>query len=215
MPAFYRQALAASPSEASQQGDQFERAALALHNSAQHTGRWELSFSADEINGWLATDLPAKFPRLLPAGISDPRVAIEGDTFRIAVRYNRGGVDTVLSLTGEAYLTAQTNEVAIRLGEARAGLVPIPLGRVIQEINDRAERSDVNLRWTEVKASPVALVRLPLDSDREDRRVVLDRLDTRPGHVLVAGHTETLAYPHDHDASPATAGQSDKATRQR
>jgi hypothetical protein len=121
----------------------------------------------------------------------------------------------VLSIAGEAYLTAQTNEVAIRLDSARAGLVPIPLGRVIQEINDRAERADVNLRWTEVKGSPVALLRLPLESDNSERRSVLDRLDTRPNQILLAGRTELLSAPHDHVAAPATAGQSDKTTRQR
>jgi len=214
-PRFYRQAMSASPADALKHGEHFERAALDLHNSSQHLGRWEISLTADEINGWLATDLPTKFPRLLPSGISDPRVAIDGDIFRLAVRYHRDGVDTVLSIAGEAYLTAQTNEVAIRLDSARAGLVPIPLGRLIQEINDRAERSDVNLRWTEVKGSPVALVRLSLESDKSERRAVLDRLDIRPGQILLAGRTELLSLPPNHDPAPATAGQSDKTTRQR
>jgi len=214
-PAFYREALSAAPAESAEQGERFERAALALHNNSQQAGRWELSFSADEINGWLTTELPTKFPRLLPAGVSDPRVAIDGKLFHIAVHYNRGGVDTVLSIAGEAYLTAQTNEVAIRLEQARAGLVPIPLGPLIQEINDRAERSDVNLRWTEVKGSPVALLRLPLDFDGEDRRVVLDRLDTTHGHFLIAGRTELWPKPSADNQQPATAGQSDKVTRQR
>jgi hypothetical protein len=214
-PRFYRQAMAASPADALRHGEHFERAALDLHNSAQHVGRWQISLTADEINGWLATDLPAKFPRLLPSGISDPRVAIDGDVFHLAVRYHRGNIDTVLSLAGEAYLTAQTNEVAIRLDSARAGLVPIPLGRVIQEINDRAERADVNLRWTEVKGSPVALLRLPLESENSERRTVLDRLNTTPNQILLAGRTEFLSSPPDHLAAPNTAGQSDKATRQR
>ncbi len=214
-PAFYREALAASPEEAVQQGERFERAALALHNQTQHVGRWETSLSADEINGWLATELPAKFPRLLPVGISEPRIAIDGETFHIAVRYRRGGVDTVLSLSGEAYLTAQTNEVAIRLERARAGLVPIPLSRVIDEVNERAERTDVSLRWTEVKGSPVALIRLPLDRDDDKSRVVLDRLDTANNQLLLAGRTEMPAPTATDESQPATAGQPDKATRQR
>ncbi len=212
-PAFYRVALASSPAEAIEQGERFERAALALHNQAQHAGRWETSLSADEINGWLATELPTKFPQLLPAGISDPRVAIDGDMFHIAVRYSRGNVDTVLSISGEAYLTAQTNEIAIRLDAARAGLVPIPLGRVIQEIDDRAERSDVSLRWTEVKGLPVALVRLPLDRDDDKGRIVLDRLSTANNQLLLAGRTEMATTTEE--KQPATAVQEDKATRQR
>lgn len=210
-PDFYRQALAATPADAVEQGERFERAALALHNQTQHAGRWETSLTADEINGWLATELPAKFPHLLPTGVSEPRVAIDGEQFHIAVHYERGGVDTVLSISGEAYLTAQTNEVAIRLIQARAGLVPIPLSRVIEEINDRAERSDVALSWSEVKGSPVALVRLSLDRDDDRGRVILDRLDASNNRLLLAGRTERLTA----EIEPATAGQSDKATRQR
>lgn len=212
-PSFYRAALASSPAEAIEQGERFERAALALHNQSQHAGRWETSLSADEINGWLATELPAKFPQLLPTGISEPRVAIDGDMFHIAVRYSRGNVDTVLSISGEAYLTAQTNEIAIRLDSAHAGLVPIPLGRVIQEIDDRAEKNDVSLRWTEVKGLPVALIRLTLDRDDNQGRVVLDRLSTANNQLLLAGRTEMSAATEE--SRPATAGQGDKTTRQR
>src|SRR5262245_19913139 len=88
---FYLEAISASSAETTQHGEHFERAVLAVHNNAQHAGRWETSFTADEINAWLATDLPAKFPRLLPAGVSEPRVAIDGDGFHFAVRYQRGG----------------------------------------------------------------------------------------------------------------------------
>jgi hypothetical protein len=214
-PRFYREAITASTEESSQRGEQFERAALELHNSVQHAGRWEFSVSADEINGWLSAELPAKFPELLPAEISDPRVAIDGETLRVAIHYQRGGVDTVLSVTGEVYLTAQANEIAIRLDNARAGLVPIPLGRLIQEIDERAERAQLNLRWTEVKGSPVALVRLALDSDRDKRRVVVDRFDTIRGRIVVAGRTELLGTPVAAELEPATAGQPDRSTRQR
>ena len=214
-PSFYHEALRASPLESARHGERFEDAALALHNAAHKAGRWEAAISADEINGWLATDLAAKFPGLLPAGISDPRVAIDGDTFRVAIHYQRGAVDTVLSISGEAYLTAQTNEIAIRLESARAGLVPIPLGRVIEEVNERVERGDVNLRWTEIKGSPVALVRLPVDLLEDERRIVLDRLDTRPGQILLAGRTESFSPRAEGEPQPATAVQSDKEIRQR
>src|SRR5262245_66308041 len=75
-PQFYREALAAAPRSQHDEGQRFERQALALHNQLQHTGRWEVRFTQDEINGWLASELPEKFPELLPHGVSDPRVAI-------------------------------------------------------------------------------------------------------------------------------------------
>jgi hypothetical protein len=215
-PAFYRQALAAPPDEQRTSGENFERSALALHNQLYEAGRWQTCLTQEEINGWLATDLPEKFPQALPPGISDPRIAIEDEMVHLAVRYQRGGVDTVLSISGEAYLTAQPNEIAVRLDRARAGMLPVPLARFLDEITDRAARADVPLRWTEVRGAPVAIVRLPLDRDDEDKRVVLEDIRWRDGQLLVAGRTEEQSLPGGNESQPATAVQPGaKETRQR
>lgn len=216
VPDFYQQALAAPVAAQAEEGDEFERTALDLHNQLQHSGRWEARLTQEQVNGWLAIDLPAKFPHALPDGLSEPRIAIEDGVLRIALRYQRAGVDTVLSIAGEAYLTAQPNEIAVRFDQARAGLVPIPLTRFLDEIAEQAARANVPLRWTEVGGSPVALIRPPLDaSDGRHRRVVLDRLQLDRGQLVLGGSTEEA--PAAGDAShPTTATQSsDKETRQR
>lgn len=216
-PAFYRQALAASPEALAENGQQFERTALELHNQLQLDGHWQVSITQDEINGWLASDLPAKFPRVLPPGASEPRIAIDDGEFRLAVHYRSGGVDTVLSLAGEAYLTAQPNELAVRLVKTRAGLLPVPLERLIQEISAWSVRADFPLRWTEVRGAPVALVRLPLELDDEGkRRVVLDRLNLSEGKLFLAGRTQDGLSPDGDTGRPIAAGQpGEKETRQR
>jgi hypothetical protein len=215
-PAFYQRALAAPQDEQKTNGENFERSALALHNQLYEAGRWQTCLTQDEINGWLATDLPKKLPQVLPPGISDPRIAIEDETVHLAVRYRRSGVDTVLSISGEAYLTAQPNEIAVRLDRARAGMLPVPLARFLHEITSRAEKADMPLRWTEVRGAPVALLRLPLDRDEEGRRVVLEEIRWRDGQLLVAGRTEEQTLPGTGEQQPATAVQSGaKETRQR
>jgi hypothetical protein len=215
-PAFYRRALAAPQDEQQINGQHFERSALALHNQIYEAGRWQTCLTQDEINGWLATDLPEKFPKALPPGISEPRIAIENETVHLAVRYRRSGVDTVLSISGEAYLTAQPNEIAVRLDRARAGLLPVPLARFLNEITARAAKAEVPLRWTEVRGAPVALLRLPLDQDEEGCRVVLEDIRWRNGQLVVAGRTEEPLLPTEKDEQPTTAVQpGDKETRQR
>jgi hypothetical protein len=214
-PNFYRQALAASP-EAS--GDNVERQALALHNQLRHSGAFELQLSQEEINSWLATDLPAKFPTVLPSGVSDPRVAIDGKQLHLAVHYQRDGVDTVISLACEAWLTDQPNEVAIRFAAARAGLVPIPLSRFLAEISERAARAGLPLRWTDVNGAPTAIVRLRLGNgivnDADARAVVLDDLAVGSGRIAIVGHTFTAAEAAE--SRPVTAGQpATSETRQR
>src|SRR5437868_16136 len=203
-PAFYQQAIAAPPANLSEEGERFERTALELHNQLQHFGRWEACLTQEQVNGWLAIDLPTKFPHALPSGVSEPRIAIGEGKLHIALHYQRGGVDTVLSIAGEAYLTAQPNEIAVRLDQARAGLVPIPLTRFLDEIAERAARANVPLRWTEVNGAPVALIRPPLDaSDASHRRVVIDRLQLDRGQLVLGGRTEEV--PAGDASHPSTA----------
>jgi hypothetical protein len=217
VPEFYRKALAAPPTLQREGGQRFERHALALHNQFHHAGHWEVRFDQDDINGWLAADLPAKFPRALPPGVSEPRIAIDRGAVRLAVHYQRSGVDTVVSLSGQAYLTDQPNEVAIHVEQARAGLLPVPLGKFVQEITERAARANVPLRWTEAHGTPVALVRVPLALDDVQRRqFVLERLHFGDGELVVAGRTEEPAPDSDDRAAPSTAVQpGDSEIRQR
>lgn len=201
-PRFYEQALHTPPGENSAR---LEEQALALHNQLMHVGRWEVRFSQDEINDWLASELPEKFPQSLPAGISQPRVALEDNLARVAVHYERDGVATVVSLAGDVYLTKQPNEVAVRIAQARAGLIPVPLSRFLQEISQRAARANLRLRWSETQGTPVALLRLPLDADdRQPRRVILERVSFSAGQLLVAGRTEVQSPAGD---AAVTAGQ--------
>ena len=49
-------------------------------------GHWEIRFTADEINGWLAVDLVKNHPNALPPTLKDPRVSIDPN------EYHRGGL---------------------------------------------------------------------------------------------------------------------------
>jgi len=211
-PVFYQQALAREPASLEDDGQQFERQVLALHNQLSTPGDWEVRFTQNEINGWLATDLPGKFPRALPSGISDPRVAIIGNEIHLAVHYRRGGVDTVVSLAGEASLTNQPNEIAVRIDHARAGMLPVPLGNFVQEIGERAERANIRLRWTEVNGAPVALIRMPLSAEDGQRQVVLEQLRLKDGQLIVSGRT---TEPAENEESITAAQAAESETRQR
>ena len=191
VPVFYERALAVQPEIQKAAGQKFEQQALSLHNQVRQSGRWEARFTQDEINGWLAADLPVKFPQALPKGASDPRMALGADQVQLAVRYERGATKAVVSLAGRVQLTAEPNELAVRVDGVRAGALPLPLSEFRDEIAERAAKAGVPIRWTEAEGVPVALVRLPLEP-REfgGRRLVVEELRVTDGELFVAGRTE-------------------------
>jgi len=206
VPDFYQRALAAPATTLHEDGQRFEEQALALHNQLQHPGRWEVHFTQDEVNGWLAAELPAKFPLALPPGLSEPRIAIDRGVVHLAVRCKRGGMDTVMSLIGKAHLTDEPNELAIHITQVRAGSLPVPLGRFLDEITQRAAEADIPIRWTEAEGAPVALIRLPIEL--EDRRqFLLERFEFGDRELAVAGRTERELPQQGNPTAPATAAQ--------
>lgn len=218
VPAFYHVALAQKPVEQKAAADKLERQVLELHNEVRKPGRWEARFSQDEINGWLAADLPVKFPGVLPYGVSQPRVAIEANKMQMAVRFKQGDVETVLSLAGDAYLTDRPNEVAIHIQHVRAGLIPVPLAKFMDNIAEEATDAGLPLRWAEQDGDPVAIVTLPLDrKEFRGKQLRVEELQINDGEIVVSGRTdappaETAREPSDQPEGEST-GASD--TRQR
>src|SRR5207249_3780631 len=97
--------LSVTRSQQFEAGQRFERQALALHNHLYHPGHWSARFTQDEINGWLATELPAKFSHLLPAGLCEPRIMIERGAVHFAARYQEGNDVAIVSASARAFLT--------------------------------------------------------------------------------------------------------------
>ena len=52
----------------------FARQTAALNNHLRRMGGWEAHFTDQQVNGWLAVDVPKNHPDLLPPEISHPRV---------------------------------------------------------------------------------------------------------------------------------------------
>jgi len=147
-PAFYEQAMEATPTQQVEAGDELERRLLDLRNDARRSGQWSSEFSAAQINGWLATHLERKFQdQGLPDDVKDPRVAISGGKLKLGFRY-LGEVETVVSVEIEPYLTDKTNVVAIRLHGIHAGKLPIPRKMALEAVSDAARQANWKLVWT-------------------------------------------------------------------
>ena len=190
-PQFYTQALRVEPELQREAGDELEKNVLELHNTARNEGLWQAVFTEAQINGWLAADLPEKFPHILPTGTNEPRVSIDSDRIKIACRYRRGKVNTIISFDLIVNLTSETNTLAIRVSKVRAGALPVPLKRLLTPITKACARSNITLRWSQIDGDPVALVTIPHQHvDYAHREIYLESFEMRDGEIALAGRTQ-------------------------
>jgi hypothetical protein len=193
VPAFYEQALSPklTPREQTVLSDDFEHDVLELHNDAGKLGGWEAVFTDEQINAWLATDLPRDHPRALPDDMREPRVNITPELARVACRYRHESLETVLSLEAEIHLTDKPNQVAVRIRSVRAGWVPLPVGSLVKQATEAARRKGVELVWSQQDGDPVALFTISARHEQSpNREVYVDTLELRDGEIRLAGHTE-------------------------
>jgi len=191
-PEFYREAIqsAPAPEVQAEAGDALEREVLDLRNSVKRSGHWEARFTDEQINGWLAVDLPEKFPNVLPKQINDPRVSITPGEALLGARYEDTRITTVVSLALDISLSDEPNVIAVRIKKARAGAIPAPITSWLDKVTVEAAKAGIEIRWVQVEGDPVAMVTLPTNHKEMDKRILsLERLDLLEGEVVLAGKT--------------------------
>jgi hypothetical protein len=191
---FYAAATEAEPQELKSAHKRLESRVSAL-SAPKPAGRWHTIFSDEEVNGWLATMLENEYAELLPPGVSDPRVAFADGVCKLGYRYDGQQFRTVVSVEGEAFM-ASADVAAIRFRRAWAGVLPLPMSRVVKEVSAAAKKLDIPVRWTEQDNDPVLLTPVAgaLSTDEELRQ--LERLEVHEGELLLAGS----AKPRRNDA---------------
>ena len=203
---FYAEATEAKPAELREAGEQLEDRVADLNDQAETTGRWESTFSDAEVNGWLATILKEKYPTLLPPEVVDPRVSFVAGRCLLGYRFEGNTLRAMVTIEGEAFM-ASHDVARIRFRKARIGILPLPLAKVVEHINNGAKQLDIALRWLENEGDPVLLVGVTnaLSTDDEVRR--LEAIDLREGELSLAG----TATPRKASSSAAGLSQRTKA----
>lgn len=186
VPGFYRQAMQVGLQEHRAESAKMQRQVAGLVSDVNREGRWQAVFTAAEINGWLAIELAKNRPEILPTGLSEPRVSITKDGVRIAARFRGAAVDTVVSLGVDVYL-AGPDVVALRVQRVRAGSLPLPLGRILNEVSQATSRLEWEVRWGQEGGDPVALVTIPPPRNPGEKRVGIDAIELDEGVIRVAG----------------------------
>jgi hypothetical protein len=192
VPEAYEQALEIDPATLRQGSDELLRRASALASDVQREGQWEAWFTEEQINGWLAVDLPENHPDTLPGWVRDPRVAIDDGRVALFCAVERDDRRSVLTLHIEPYM-AEPNVVALRLLGARAGVLPLPLGRVTEQVTQGARDAQLRVQWQQAGGDPVALVHVPELETDDEKSLRVERVEVSQGQIYVAGTTGDAA----------------------
>ncbi len=192
-PEAYRRALDMATEVAQRENDEFLRRAARWQRARQRPGQWEVRFSPDQLNGWLAVDLPQNHPQSLPPQLRNPRVALNNGTITLFVQAQWAGREIVMSVEVEPFLVSST-VLGLRLRGLRAGRLPLPQRELIDRISRAAAEAGLGLQWRTSNGDPVAII--PIGNEGrvilrqgESIYVALDRLTVSPEELIIAGRT--------------------------
>lgn len=195
VPEFYTRAAETLPASTEEASLHLQQEVEQLQSDAAKVGSWNATFSGDQINAWLIEELPRKFPQLLASGASEPRIVIEDGRLLAAVRYKNRRIDTVISCALSVELTEQPNMLALHVNDLRAGALPIPLNNFLKGITREAAKGDVDIRWDDTQAGPIALVTVPSEHPGYERTpVIVESIQLLEGKLVLSGHTGPLAH---------------------
>ncbi len=179
------------PTDVIEASRELEHEVEILTTQVGQLGGWEATFTEAQINAWLVHQLPQEFSKVLPAGVEEPRVVIQDDKILAAARYKDSRIETVVSFELAIQLTAEPNVLALEVRQLKAGALPLPLGRFVDNITRRAARDELEIRWDQNDAGhPIALVTVPSIHPSYVRTpVIVESVSLSEGRITMAGHT--------------------------
>lgn len=171
VPDFYEQALAESPDLVAQQraAKTFVARTVQLVDDIKHSDTWSQEFDGRQVNAWLANELHSKYAELVPPGIRDPRVGFDENYVLVGFYYETDQWQGVVSLRLRPWVP-KPNTLAIEIASIRAGLMPIPLDSVLEELSNQIQTDGWRAEWSQLDGNDVLLVHF--DSGAEDQPVL-------------------------------------------
>jgi hypothetical protein len=175
----------------------------ALYAAIRRPGPWEAVVTDTEINAWLATDLPRNHPRLLPRGVTSPRVRFGPQRLVAAARMGFGWLSAPVRIDVGVQLRG-INQLTLVLHDARIGAIPLPRPLILQEIARRLAALGVAGDLRRPDGRMVLVVSLPSTYDADAMSCWLESLRLDDGEAILAGTTREGSR-----AEPDEAGNTD------
>jgi hypothetical protein len=187
-PQHYARAGVPTGPERQRLSDDFYRALCGMLNEINGNDAWAARFTQEQVNsyfeeGFIQSGLET---RLLPDGISAPRVGFDAERVRVAFRYGRGLWSTVVSIDFKVWVTKTPNVVCLELVGSHAGALPIGVQSLLKRVTDELMRQgSLQVGWYRHDGHPVAL--LSFQADQPRTTLQLTEVKVEPGAITVRG----------------------------
>lgn len=161
-----------------------------LKNDIRSKGEWGAAFTADELDAFLRENMEDDgFLRaVLPPSFHDPRVVVDGDRLKMAVRYGDGFFSSVVNIELKAWLVGEElNTVAVEVVDLSAGSLPIGAKWLLDKITEAANEGNVEVRWYRHDGHPVGLFHFYANQARPATQI--RAVSIADGQIVVAGRT--------------------------
>lgn len=187
-PPFFREAEVAAGPERKRQAMEFLSACFQLGNGIRLDSRWQGKITTEQANSYLSENFESDVEKLVPPGVTDPRVTFDDGKIHLAFRYGSRPWSTVVSVDLRVWLVGKEyNVVALEVERIRAGLLPISGRSVLERLAEaiRSQNRGLEFNWYRHDGHPVALLRF--QADRVVPTIRLQQLEVKPGELLIQG----------------------------
>jgi hypothetical protein len=185
-PQFYRAMVQVPREQQEAKARRFVAQSLQLRNDIINEPSWEAIFTDQEVNAWLAEDLVTEFADQLPPEVHEPRIVFGLDRITLAFELDQGPLRSVIWVVARPRIP-EPNVLELTFEKIRAGVLPVPSEKVIDQIVEQARMHGLDVRYERVDQLPVIVVRYKPNSDRED--VLLEQVQIREGEIRLAGRS--------------------------
>lgn len=190
-PDFYQRYAMPPSQERKIQAGQFLSEFGQFFDKIQHEEKeWDAQFNEKCINSYFEESFVQSgvAERILPRGVSQPRVCVEADRIRLAFRYGTPPWSTVISIALRVWVPAkERNVIALELQGMQAGSLPISAQSLLDRVTEMARPNNIEVTWYRLNANPVALLRF--QADRIRPTLHLQQLELHPGLIWIKGRS--------------------------
>jgi hypothetical protein len=190
-PSFYRRcAISPGPERVKSSGEFVNEFTNQLLGGVLDKREWEALFNEQQINSYFQEDFVDKHnaENPLPAGMTEPRVALDTDRVRFGFRYGTGIWSTVITIDMRTWLVAkEANTIALEFRSLHAGAIPISAQWLLERVGETARQRDIEVTWYRNQGHPVLVLRF--QAQRTSPTFQLLKLKIQDAMLLIRGRS--------------------------